>query len=84
MDNMIVNFQAQFFTFTDAMNKIAQVLFTEYANSGNQDYSNADESESNFTDLGSSMGKVVRTITKFTKTRSDGGKKQKKSMDMLE
>jgi hypothetical protein len=34
MDNMIVNFQAQFFTFTDAMNKIAQVLFTEYANSG--------------------------------------------------
>jgi hypothetical protein len=30
------------------------------------------------------MGKVVRTITKFTKTRSDGGKKQKKSMDMLE
>ena len=84
MDNMIVNFQAQFFTFTDAMNKIAQVLFTEYANSGKQDYSNADESESNFTDLGSSMGKVVRTITKFTKTRSDGGKKQKKSMDMLE
>ena len=84
MDNMIVNFQAQFFTFTDAMNKIAQVLFTEYANSGKQDYSNADESESNFTDLGSSMGKVVRTITKFTKTRSDGGKKQKKSIDMLE
>ena len=34
MDNMILNFQAQFFTFTDAMNKIAQVLFSEYANLG--------------------------------------------------
>ena len=33
-DNLILNFQSQFFTFTDAMNKIAQVLFTEYANSG--------------------------------------------------
>jgi hypothetical protein len=33
-DTLITNFQAQFFTFTDAMNKIAQVLFEEYANSG--------------------------------------------------
>jgi hypothetical protein len=30
------------------------------------------------------MGKVVRTITKFSKTKSDGGKKPKKNMDMLE
>lgn len=34
LDNMILNFQAQFFTFTDAMNKIAQTLFSEYANLG--------------------------------------------------
>ena len=78
MDNMIVNFQAQFFTFTDAMNKIAQVLFSEYNNKDKKDYSNVDDTESNFSDLGYSMGKVTRTITKFTKTRSEGGKKPRK------
>jgi hypothetical protein len=83
-DTLITNFQAQFFTFTDAMNKIAQVLFEEYANSGKQDFSNADESESNYADLGFSIGKVFRTITKFSKTKSDGGKKPRRSMDMLE
>ena len=76
---MIVNFQAKFFDFTDAMNKIAQVLFNEYNNLGKQNFSNVDESEQNFQDLGKSFGKVVRAITKFTKTASEGGKKRKPS-----
>jgi hypothetical protein len=79
IDNMIVNFQAKFFDFTDAMNKIAQVLFNEYNNLGKQNYSNVDESEQNFEDLGKSFGRVVRAITKFTKTASEGGKKRKPS-----
>ena len=83
-DTLIANFQARFFDFTEAMNKIAQVLFTEYANSGKQDFSNPDESEANYEELGFSIGKVFRTITKFSKTKSDGGRKPKKNMDMLE
>lgn len=83
-DTLIANFQARFFDFTEAMNKIAQVLFTEYANSGKQDFSNPDESEANYEELGFSIGKVFRTITKFSKTKSDGGRKPKKNMNMLE
>lgn len=48
IDNMITQFQSQFFSFTDAMNKIAQVLFSEYASLGKKDYSDFEESETNF------------------------------------
>lgn len=75
MDNIINNFQMNFFTFTDAVNKIAQVLFTEYANFGKADLGKVDDAESNYSDLGTSIGRVTRSVIKFNKNKSDGGKK---------
>ena len=78
MDNIINNFQANFFNFTDAMNKIAQVLFTEYANFGKQDLGKVDEVEQTYNELGNSLGKVTRNVLKFNKNKSDGGKRPNK------
>ncbi len=59
------------------MNRIAQVLFQEYANFGKADLGKVDDAESTYSDLGKSIGKVTRSVIKFTKTKSDGGRKPK-------
>jgi hypothetical protein len=45
MDNIINNFQLNFFTFTDAVNRIAQVFFQEYSNFGKTDLGKVDDAE---------------------------------------
>ena len=67
------NVMGDFFEITDTMNKIAEVMFNEYFNPNSKvDYTLIADSELRYEALGKSLGKIVRSATKFPKTRSDG------------
>ena len=73
------NLMSDIFEVTDTMNKIAEVMYNEYFNPEYEvDYSNIADSELRYQALGKSLGKIVRTATKFNKTRSDGNVKRRR------
>ena len=76
-NTLTANLQANFFKVTAAMNTIAEVMFKEYANFGNEDITKVDEATRTYTDFGKSLGDVSRTVLNFTETRSKGGRKKK-------
>lgn len=78
-ESVMNNLMADIFEVTDTMNKIAEVMYNEYFNPEYEvDYSNIADSELRYQALGKSLGKIVRTATKFNKTRSDGNVKRRR------
>jgi len=73
------NLMGDIFEVTDTMNKIAEVMYNEYFNPEYEvDYSKIADSELRYQELGKSLGKIVRSATKFNKTRSDGVVKRRR------
>ena len=67
-ESIMNNLMGDIFEVTDTLNKVAEVMYTEYFNPNAKiDYSKVAESEARYQELGLSLGKITRTSTKFNK-----------------
>ena len=80
IQSLVQNFQANIFKLTGAANNIAAVIVDQYSNWGKNDYTKINDATSTFSDLGKSIGQVVRTVLGFTKRNSSGGRKPKQAL----
>jgi hypothetical protein len=78
VNRLIENFTNSIFKLTGAANKIAEVLFNAYINFGHEDLTKYNEASETYTELGKSIGSVTRTMMKFEKRTSSGGKRPPK------
>lgn len=74
INSLIDNFTKNIFKLTDAANKIVEVIVNQVENAGKIDYTDLTTAGKTFSELGKSVGKVMRQVLGFTKTHSDGRK----------
>ena len=74
INSLIDNFTKNIFKLTDAANKIVEVIVNQFENAGTIDLTNLSAASQTFSDLGKSIGKVMRQVLGFNKTHSDGRK----------
>jgi hypothetical protein len=76
-NTLVANLQSNLFKITGEVNSIMAVYFEFYGNFGKEDVTKVDDATFQYTQLGRSVGKVIRTITGFSKTHSDGGRRKR-------
>lgn len=74
INGIIENFTKNIFSFTGAINTIAQTAVEVYANRDKTDLKNLDAASAQFSDIGKNLGDIIRRVLGFTKTESNARK----------
>jgi hypothetical protein len=74
INKIIDNFTKNIFSFTGTVNTMIETIVNIYKNADTVDLKNLDAAAGEFTDLGKSLGDIIRRVIGFTKTQSSGRK----------